>query len=100
MPSPRVSPSGRKDGERSPRLQPHRHRISRDVGAHPVRDALARPTKSIAHKVRSYGSAQGVARAASAAAPRTIPSPARRERVPEGRERVRFHVVTQREPLK
>jgi len=98
--SPSASPSSRNDGERSPRLQPHRYRISRDAGAHPVRDAVARPTKSIAHKVRSYGSAPGVAGAASAAMPRTIPSPARRERVPEGRERVRFHAVTQREPLK
>jgi|GEM_PF-2604631 len=61
MPSPSASPSSRKDGERSPRLQPHRRGISRDVGAHPVRDAVARPTKSIAHKVRSYGSAPGVA---------------------------------------
>jgi len=100
MSSPSASPSSRNDGERSPRLQPPQAGFSRDVGAHPVRDALARPTKSIAHKVRSYGSAPGVAGAASAAMPRAIPSPARRERVPEGRERVRFHVVSQREPLK
>ncbi|MGN6654878.1 MAG: hypothetical protein ACTHJ9_06015, partial [Rhodanobacter sp.] len=32
------------------------------VGAHPVRDAFGDVTKSIAHKVRSYGCRAGTAR--------------------------------------